>query len=431
MEMHTPRFLVFRITDVNAVQIGTPLTTIAALTKRYIQIHPFVDGNGRSGRIFLDYMLMRAGYSPLPHDPAFWRELMYVGPIGLANRMLDLYGNTAESKNVTPTLSSTTDPKNFSAETVLPITERPSERVAALLEALPVKPDGKEFRGTQRGFNLSKQAVLAIADMSRTLPIPLRFSSTQTRLFSKGAADSRKGRIFFPEADSFQWKLQDKDLIVMSYHEAGHLSFGQNMDYLSDRWRKSSTNFATNASLEFRRHQAERKNRLDRVQKIDNIRVKFEEQIQIAANIRPIRSAYDEFMADFTASLIKRDPRAMSNVILKIEQLYHIQSSISESDALKLRHFDVKVDGPLKQSWQSLMNTSNLPYIFFSPSRRPLWLKVEQAIESGVPFYVIYERVFHLLRRNFDSLGPELEKGTLDPEVANANLQRDIQNLSF
>ncbi len=147
--------------------------------------------------------------------------------------------------------------------------------------------------------------------------------------------------------------------------------------------------------------------------------------------MRPIRSAYDEFMADFTASLIGRDPGPVSNGLLLKARLYDSNSNISESDVRMLRRFDVVIEGTLKESWRDLMKTPHFSYIFFAPSRRPLWLKVEQAFANGVPPYVIYENVFHLLRKNFDALGPELENGFLDPDVTNATLLRDIQNLSF
>lgn len=41
-----------------------PIERAAELHTRFVQIHPFVDGNGRSGRLLLNFELMKAGYPP-------------------------------------------------------------------------------------------------------------------------------------------------------------------------------------------------------------------------------------------------------------------------------------------------------------------------------------------------------------------------------
>ncbi len=41
-----------------------PIIRAAELHTRFVQIHPFVDGNGRTGRLLLNIVLMQAGYPP-------------------------------------------------------------------------------------------------------------------------------------------------------------------------------------------------------------------------------------------------------------------------------------------------------------------------------------------------------------------------------
>jgi len=41
-----------------------PVERAAELHPRFVKIHPFVDGNGRTGRLLLNFELMKAGYPP-------------------------------------------------------------------------------------------------------------------------------------------------------------------------------------------------------------------------------------------------------------------------------------------------------------------------------------------------------------------------------
>jgi Fic family protein len=36
----------------------------AELHARFVKIHPFIDGKGRTGRLLLNFELMKAGYPP-------------------------------------------------------------------------------------------------------------------------------------------------------------------------------------------------------------------------------------------------------------------------------------------------------------------------------------------------------------------------------
>ena len=45
-------------------EYGTPVEALAELHARFEQIHPFLDGNGRAGRLVLNLLLVRLGYPP-------------------------------------------------------------------------------------------------------------------------------------------------------------------------------------------------------------------------------------------------------------------------------------------------------------------------------------------------------------------------------
>lgn len=44
---------------------GEPIETAARIHKRFVDIHPFIDGNGRTARLLLNLYLMRNGYPPV------------------------------------------------------------------------------------------------------------------------------------------------------------------------------------------------------------------------------------------------------------------------------------------------------------------------------------------------------------------------------
>ena len=52
------------VRDLQATRLH-PLVAAADFHIRFEAIHPFVDGNGRTGRLLANFILMRAGYLPI------------------------------------------------------------------------------------------------------------------------------------------------------------------------------------------------------------------------------------------------------------------------------------------------------------------------------------------------------------------------------
>ncbi len=63
---------------------GHPVTSATEAHYRFVKIHPFVDGNGRTSRLLMNLMLLRAGY-PLTVIPADQRAA-YIGALDEADR---------------------------------------------------------------------------------------------------------------------------------------------------------------------------------------------------------------------------------------------------------------------------------------------------------------------------------------------------------
>lgn len=62
--MHLPAEMAALIDWYQAANHMHPVDRAAELHTRFVKIHPFVDGNGRTGRLLLNFELMKAGYPP-------------------------------------------------------------------------------------------------------------------------------------------------------------------------------------------------------------------------------------------------------------------------------------------------------------------------------------------------------------------------------
>lgn len=71
-----PRRLDQWLRAVQAIDRRTSVREIALLYREFIVIHPFVDGNGRTSRLMLDYMILKGGLPRLDHS-LVTREVLF------------------------------------------------------------------------------------------------------------------------------------------------------------------------------------------------------------------------------------------------------------------------------------------------------------------------------------------------------------------
>jgi Fic family protein len=62
--LHLPQEMAALIEWHVRAQTQHPVARAAELHTRFVKIHPFIDGNGRTGRLLLNFELMKAGYPP-------------------------------------------------------------------------------------------------------------------------------------------------------------------------------------------------------------------------------------------------------------------------------------------------------------------------------------------------------------------------------
>ena len=62
--------------EINKIDKKTSIPMIVELFQTFLKIHPYVEGNGRTSRVLLDYMLLKAGFLPAVHHK-FLQDLYY------------------------------------------------------------------------------------------------------------------------------------------------------------------------------------------------------------------------------------------------------------------------------------------------------------------------------------------------------------------
>lgn len=90
---------------------GHPITIAAEAHLKFVTIHPFIDGNGRTARLLMNLLLMQQGYPPaliMPQEHATYIsslaqaqttgicEKYYTVICNAIDRSLDIYIETAE-----------------------------------------------------------------------------------------------------------------------------------------------------------------------------------------------------------------------------------------------------------------------------------------------------------------------------------------------
>ncbi|MBS1985590.1 MAG: Fic family protein [Bdellovibrionales bacterium] len=79
----------------NNIGYRSSLEQIAELQHEFIAIHPFTDGNGRTSRIFTDFLLMKAHFPPLPHSYDETRVILFHSPEEIADMWKAAYKGQA------------------------------------------------------------------------------------------------------------------------------------------------------------------------------------------------------------------------------------------------------------------------------------------------------------------------------------------------
>ena len=57
------------LTRINALKPGSSFRDVVGIFQDHFAIHPFADGNGRTSKILFNYLLFKAGFSPVPLKP--------------------------------------------------------------------------------------------------------------------------------------------------------------------------------------------------------------------------------------------------------------------------------------------------------------------------------------------------------------------------
>ncbi len=75
--LNVPARIADWLTKANRIDQKSNLKEIIQLYRDFIIIHPFVNGNGRTGRVLLDGLLLKAGFPPVPHSKSLTAEVLF------------------------------------------------------------------------------------------------------------------------------------------------------------------------------------------------------------------------------------------------------------------------------------------------------------------------------------------------------------------
>lgn len=79
------------IADVNRIKKGTSFRDCVLVFRRFIRIHPYLDANGRTGVVLLQYVLMKAGFPPIPGNLNGVRMLLFASEDDAVRAVAALY----------------------------------------------------------------------------------------------------------------------------------------------------------------------------------------------------------------------------------------------------------------------------------------------------------------------------------------------------
>ncbi len=87
--MEVPMRVEGLLKKINSLSSNSSLVTVFDLYREIIMIHPYVDGNGRTGRVVLNFMLLKTGFPPIPVAS----ESLYFTSLELAHRYIETIRN--------------------------------------------------------------------------------------------------------------------------------------------------------------------------------------------------------------------------------------------------------------------------------------------------------------------------------------------------
>ena len=78
---------------INGVGRSSSLKDIIAIYRDFIVIHPFLDGNGRTAKVLVDYLMLKAGFPPVSHSYFLTQEVIYNDIDGIYQNFLKSYNH--------------------------------------------------------------------------------------------------------------------------------------------------------------------------------------------------------------------------------------------------------------------------------------------------------------------------------------------------